>query len=53
VLLRAARTYPVSGAGREAGVDIVHRCVQPDDRRMAVQNLLAERRLLLLIWDNF
>ena len=26
--------------------------LQPDDRRRAVQNLLAEHRLLL-IWDNF
>ena len=34
----------VSGAGFAA--------LQPDDRRRAVQNLLAERRLLL-IWDSF
>ena len=33
-----------SGAGFAA--------LQPDDRRRAVQNLLAERRLLL-IWDSF
>jgi hypothetical protein len=26
--------------------------LQPDDRRRAVQNLLAEHRLLL-IWDSF
>ena len=33
-------------------MDIVYRCVPPDDRRRAVQNLLAEHRLLL-IWDSF
>jgi hypothetical protein len=34
-------------------VDIVHRCVRSDERRRAVQDLLAAHRLLLLIWGSF
>jgi len=32
---------------------MVYRCVQPGDRRRAVQNLLAAAHRLLLIWDSF